>query len=253
MKISTRVILITILAFSIHFIFDDLYFKDIRSWVDSYLDFFGISQNIAYTIVGIPIFLALYLLHGKNKMLSSIGFDTSAYKAFAFAVLFTLPMFLGFSLLFDISNELSWNGILIKVVAAGLFEEMYFRGFLFGQLFRYGNLKFIPAVSSGAIIFGLLHLYQGTEALELIGIFLITFLGAILFSWVYAEWNFNLWVPIFLHMLMNLAWEIFNVSDNALGGIWSNVFRALTIFLVIFLTIKSKKGKNLAIKRAELI
>jgi predicted exporter len=83
-------------------------------------------------------------------------------------------------------------------------------------------------------------LYQGTELSELIGILLITFLGGILYAWVYIEWNNNLWVPIFLHLFMNLSWGLFSVAENALGGTYANIFRLITILLIIGLTIAYK-------------
>lgn len=170
-------------------------------------------------------------------------------------MLCTMPMFIGFALLFDFNSNISLNRILVSVVAAGVFEELYFRGFFFGQLYRYTWLGFIPSVFLGAVIFGIVHLYQGEELGELISIFLVTSLGAILFSWVYVEWDYNLWVPICLHMLMNLAWELFSVSDNALGDVYSNIFRAVTITLIIVLTIvyKKRKGKPLSINKSTIL
>ncbi|MEM6318925.1 MAG: CPBP family intramembrane glutamic endopeptidase [Bacteroidota bacterium] len=106
----------------------------------------------------------------------------------------------------------------------------------------------MPAVLFGAIYFGSLHLYQSTEFNQLVGIFLVTFLGGILFAWLYTEWDFNIWVPVFVHMLMNFAWELFSVSSNALGGTYSNVFRIVTIALVIILTIRYKKRKGLQLE-----
>jgi len=81
-----------------------------------------------------------------------------------------------------------------------------------------------------------------------------TFLGAILFAWVYIEWNSNLWVAIFLHLFMNLSWMLFSVSENALGDNYANVFRVLTIALTIIGTIayKRRQGVELAINRNTL-
>jgi hypothetical protein len=75
--------------------------------------------------------------------------------------------------------------------------------------------------------------------------------GSLLFAWVYTEWNYNIWAPVFLHMLMNFAWELFSAGDNALGGIYSNVFRVITIALIIFLTIifKRKQSSKLAVNK----
>mgnify|MGYP003483250560 FL=1 len=80
-------------------------------------------------------------------------------------------------------------------------------------------------------------------------------MGAILFAWLYVEWDYNLWVPIFLHSLMNLSWHIFEMDETALGGAIPNILRGLTIFLAIVLTIIYKKRQNqeLAITFKQLI
>ncbi len=75
------------------------------------------------------------------------------------------------------------------------------------------------------------------------GNFLLTF------SWMYAAWNFNLWVPIGLHMLMNAAWVIFDVTgtEDAAGGLISNIVRVASISLAIVITVyyHKKKGKKI--------
>lgn len=245
MKNTFRIFLIVLLSFCVYFVLDDLYFKALRNWIDGIVSQLGISHIITYSISGLPLFLGTFILFRKESILKSLGLNGSLLKGFLFAFICTLPLFIGFGFVFEINPELSTNKILIAVVSAGFFEELYFRGFLFGLLYRYTKLGFFPAVFLGALIFGLIHLYQSTDIAELIGIFLITFLGGIIFAWVYAEWKFNLWAAIFLHMSMNFSWELFDVSDNALGGIYGNVFRFLSIGLVFGLTIIYKKRKNL--------
>ncbi len=248
MKNSLKIILIVFLSFGIYYVFDDLYFKELRNWMNGILNQLGISHIITYLISGLPLFLGTYILFRKELILKSLGLYGSIIKGFLFALICTLPLFIGFSFVFEINPEISVNKILIAVVSAGFFEELYFRGFLFGLLYKYTKLGFVPAVFLGALIFGLIHLYQSTNVSELIGIFLITFLGGLIFAWVYAEWKFNLWTAIFLHMLMNFSWELFDVSDNALGGIYGNVFRFLSIGLVFGLTILYKKRKKLQLE-----
>jgi membrane protease YdiL (CAAX protease family) len=248
MKNSLKIILIVFLSFGIYFVLDDLYFKELRNWMNGILNQLGISHIITYLISGLPLFLGTYILFRKEPILKSLGLYGSIIKGFLFALICTLPLFIGFSFIFEINPEISVNKILIAVVSAGFFEELYFRGFLFGLLYKYTKLGFVPAVFLGALIFGLIHLYQSTNISELIGIFLITFLGGLIFAWVYAEWKFNLWTAIFLHMLINFSWELFDVSDNALGGIYGNVFRFLSIVLVFGLTILYKKRKKLQLE-----
>jgi membrane protease YdiL (CAAX protease family) len=231
-----------------------MYFKEIREWFYELINQFGTSHIIAYTISGIPLFIGTLLISRKSSLFKSLGLNKSIIKGFLFALICTLPLFIGFSFVFDFNPNIAIDTLLISIVAAGLFEELFFRGFLFGQLFKNTTLGFIPSVVFGALFFGLMHLYQSDELSELIGIFLITFLGGILFAWVYAEWNYNIWAPIFLHMLMNLSWELFSVSDTALGGLYSNVFRLISIGFVIALTLvyKKKKGLKLEINKSTI-
>ncbi len=249
MKKTAKVVPITLISFGIYFLIDETYFKEIREWFYKLIDQWGISHIMAYFIVGIPIFMGTLILHKKDRFFHSLGLDKSLFlKGMVFSLLCTLPMFIGFALLFDFNTEFSLNAFLITVVAAALFEELYYRGFLFGQIYRYTNLGFIPSVLIGAILFGLIHLYQGTDLIELIGIFLITFLGGILYAWVYVEWNYNLWIPIFLHLFMNLSWGLFSVAENTLGGTYANIFRLITILLIIGLTIAYKIKNKLDFK-----
>jgi membrane protease YdiL (CAAX protease family) len=244
MKRTFQFTLVTFLAFGLYFFLDALYFKDVRGWLFGVIGQWGLSHNLAYLLFGIPIFAGALVLHKKEKLGQSLGLDKSVPVGMLFALACTLPMFLGFASFFEFQKDVNLNTLLVSIVAAGFFEELYFRGFLFGQLFRYTRLGFVGSVLAGAVLFGLVHLYQGSSLEETTGVFLITFAGGILFAWVFAEWHYNLWVPVFLHMLMNLAWELFSVSDTALGGWVANLCRLGTIMLVIGLTLVRKRRRQ---------
>ena len=246
MNQSQRTLLLTLLAFACHYGVDKAWFGPLRSWFHQQLQLVGISHSLAYTLVGIPIFLGVLALHGRADFFRHLGLDGSLFQGFYFSLICCLPMFIGFALVFDYNHGFSWNQLWINVLAAAFFEELYFRGFLFGQIFRYSKWGFLSSVSIGALLFGMAHFYQGNDLLESLGIFGITFLGGILFAWVFVEWNYNLWVPIFLHLLMNLVWSLFAVAENALGGVYANVFRLITILAVIALTLLYKRKKGLA-------
>lgn len=243
-----------LVIFAIYFILDDLLFYDIRKWLDESIHQRGISHLLTYLLTGTPIFIGILFLHKKNDFFNSLGLNKSILEGFIFSLICTLPMFVGFAFFLDFNTKITPNVILINVIAAAVFEELYYRSFLFGQLFRYTQFGFILSVLLGAVLFGLIHLYQGNELMEWIGVFLITFIGGILFAWVYTEWNYNLWIPIFLHLFMNIAFEIFSAGENALGGLYLNVFRSITVILIIVLTVvyKKKKKKNLIVNKQAL-
>jgi uncharacterized protein len=255
MKNQTKIITITLLAFGLYFVLDELYFGAVRKWTNGAIGQLGVSHLVAYLLFGIPIYLGALLLHGSKGFLESLGLNKPLLPGMLAPLLFTLPMFIGFAFAFEFNAEITLNQVLIMVISAAFFEELFFRGFLFGQIYRYTRIGFIPAILLGALLFAAVHLYQSQDFPTLIGIFATTFLGAVFFAWLYAEWNFNLWIPVFLHLFMNLSWLMFSVADNAFGGIYANVFRVLTIAMAIVFTIiyKRKKGLGLEVNRQALM
>jgi membrane protease YdiL (CAAX protease family) len=170
-------------------------------------------------------------------------------------ILFTSPMFIGGLLFFGFNPNIDIQNLIAGTIVAGFMEELYYRGFLFGQLFRNTNFGFIPSIFVGAFIFAFGHLYQSQNLSELIGVFMVTFSGAVFFAWLYSEWNYNLWVPILTHTLMNLSWWLFDMDHSALGDLKANIFRGLTILIAIIFTIfyKRKRNEKLTINRQTLL
>ncbi len=215
---------------------------------------------IAYSIILVAI---LYIIHRGKNFLSYLGLDKNVLRAIIYGIICVLPMLL-YSIIYG-----SWDSSLpvIKfiniIMVSGFFEELFFRGFLFGQLFRYAGWGFIPASLIVAIIFGCGHLYQGTDLMSSLSAVLVTGLGSIFFSWVYVECEYNLWCPIFLHTLMNFSWSAFIISSNgAVGNIATNIFRIMTIIIAIALVIfyKRKNGmsyqvtaKSLWVRNSKLV
>ncbi|RIA09160.1 hypothetical protein OE09_0989 [Flavobacteriaceae bacterium MAR_2010_72] len=254
MKNTLKILIITLITFGVYFILDETYFKTVRTWFFELTNQFGVSHIITYALSGIPILIGTVFISRGTSPFESLGLNKSLKTGLIVSIICTLPLLIGNSLVFDSNPKLSINTLLVTVIAAGFFEELFFRAFLFGQLFKHTRLGFIPSVFLGALFFGLIHLYQSDELTEIIIVFLVTFVGGILFAWVYAEWNYNLWVPIFIHMLMNLSWELFEVSDTAIGGMYSNIFRVISLGLVITVTLvyKRRKKMRLAITKSTI-
>lgn len=241
---STIVVLTFLVAYYGKRILSDFYTINITS------DYLKIAWSYLWWIV--PPVLITGLLFGFNKILDNMGIQKGFGIGLLFSFVTVLPMLISSALLGGISSDLKILGLLQKTLFAGFMEEYLFRGFLFGLLFRKLGWGFIPASILGAVIFGTGHLYQGSTFPETMGVFFVTSLGAIWFAWLYIEWNNNLWVPIFLHILMNLSWGLFEVSSNALGGFSTNLFRIITIALTIIVTLKYNKENGLRIKRKNL-
>lgn len=191
----------------------------------------------------IPMTVALLLLHKPKFILESTGLNGNILKGFGFALLCTLPLYAGFPFFGNINTDITLETILYRVVIAAFFEEVAFRGFMFGQLFRYGQIGFFWAALFPALLFGSAHIYQGHDLVSSLSVFAITFFGALYFSWIYVEWDFNIWMPIGLHFFMNLSWQMFIIEGNevAAGGLISNILRIISIVLAIIITILHKR------------
>jgi len=243
-KNSSNRILIIIGLSTILYVFLNQYFSQIHLYFKTIFGSVLFSYLLTLVVTSSPLLLSVFFIKHYKLVFESVGLNKSIIAAIAFSFICTLPMQYGYAFFFEFNNELTFNKIAKSGIMAAFFEELVFRGILFGLVFRYTRLGFISSVLFGALLFGFAHVYQSQDALTLVGIFLATFLGSILFSWVYVEWNYNLWIPIFIHLFMNLIWMLFNVSDNASGGWAANIFRALTIALVFIITIRFKRKRN---------
>lgn len=221
------------------------------------LNALGISQN-QWTLGGFTLYMAIFYvlipavvlgaLHGRKNVLRELGWQGSFPKGFAFALVCTLPMLIGYALVFE-PTQAPFKKLLITLYTgsfwAGLGEETLYRAFLFGQLYRHGKWPFVGAVLVQALVFGSAHLYQAHDWGQAAGVFGVTFAGALWFAWLWIEWK-NLWVNVWLHILMNAWWACFEVSSDALGGVWANVFRGIAIAISVILTLRylRKQGRK---------
>jgi len=254
MRQTLKVLLITIISFGLFFLLQKLYFKTIYDCCCDVIHIKIIAYLFSYIIVGSPLLIGLFFSHKPKEIFYCIGLNNGFLKGFLFAFLFSLPMLIGYSIVFKFNASITFNEIISGAVIAAFFEELYFRGLFFGQLFRFTNIGFIPPILLCALIFASGHLWQSTESFTLAGIFITTFLGAVFFAWQYIEWDNNLWIPIGLHLFMNLHWILFSVGNNAFGGIYANIFRGITIAFTIIGTLYYKKrtGKKIIINRNNL-
>lgn len=224
------------------------HFETIMLFTDNAFHFKLLSYFFTYIIIGIPLFIITCIINNDFNFLRHLGLTSNIMQGLVAGVLFTLPMFIGNAFQHKLAENNNIPNMIAKTIFDPFFEELFFRGYFFGLLFRYTKLGFIPAILVCSLIFASGHLYQSQDPMTLLGIFATTFLGSILFAWLYVEWNYNLWVPVFLHLLMNVCWNIFSISDNAFGTMNANIIRGITIALSIILTFVYKKQKKEKLK-----
>ena len=113
--------------------------------------------------------------------------------------------------------------VLHPIIGTGLFEEVLFRGLILKILLKKtGHTKrgIINACVISSVLFGLVHfvnILAGAPVLPTIAQIISAMATGIFFAVVFVRTR-KLWIPIFLHGLINLSVQIFDaiVSPNAL-------------------------------------
>jgi membrane protease YdiL (CAAX protease family) len=197
----------------------------------------GVPHGWAMFFLGYGILLPVLVMSvidgGKLKILDEMGLTKNPWPALAFAVLATSPALIGFALKAQLSAQLKdtdiiWGGLFFPFV-----EEAFFRGFLFGQLYQRARWGFWPAALVPAVLFAAAHFGQAHEPMEIAGILAITGIGAIVFSFLFVQWDGNIWAPFGCHAALNILWSVFNVDDTALGDTYANILRFGSIALAL--------------------
>jgi hypothetical protein len=192
--------------------------------------------------------LAVWLIRraGLRDVFRELGLSAPILPAIGFALGVSLPMLIGFALTRSLTPRLEILPLLFLAVFSPLIEELEFRGFGVRQLQRGTGWPFWAAVWPSAVLFGLVHVEQGQGMAEMAGLFFLTGSGGLLFAWLVYRWQ-NLWVPVALHICLNLWWELFSVSRNAMGGWFPFALQTLTMLLAIVVTLYFTRSKVVAV------
>lgn len=230
------------------------YIHEILSRLPAYVSLhndkpFYFSESID-KVAGVCLCLiAIWLMTrtGPRGVLRKVGLDAPILPAFAFALIASSPMLLGFALTRSLTPHIQLRPLLFLTVLSPLVEEIEFRGFGVLQLKQTTGWAFWIAVWPSALLTGYGHMEQGSTLLESIELFLLLTAGAVIFAWLAYRWQ-SLWVPVALHICMNLWWELFSIARNAIGGWFPFMLQNSTMLLAILLTLHAKRERTLVAK-----
>ena len=165
-----------------------------------------------------------------------LGLTRNPVPAAVFAALAVIPLYAVFALVMPAAEEMNPPRVLYLALISPIAEEVVFRGYAFGELRRRARLPFWLAALLPALVFGAIHLSGGADPADSLGVFAITAIGSVFFSWLHERWGFNLWAPIFVHSLMNLAWNVFTAGESAFAGWLPTTMQIVTLVSAILLT-----------------
>jgi len=187
------------------------------------------------------VLLAVCWLHrlGPPSGLRELGLRSPAARAGGFGLVATAPMWLVFAATHDFAPD-PVPELLYGSLLSPLAEELVFRGFLFGQLWRRAGWGLWPALAVSSLAFGYGHAEDAARLTEGLGLLAVTALGAAIFAWLYSRWG-TLVAPLALHVLMNASWGLWQVGDGALAGWVPFALQLTTVTLAIVLTLMAAK------------
>lgn len=142
--------------------------------------------DLGYAIVATVVYIALFAV-ALTMIEQIIPVDTSQEQALGFDRAVTgSGLFLAFVSL---------------VVLPPLFEEILFRGFLYGTL-RRNHVSFVVSTIVTSLVFGVLHIFGGAEG-EFLWIAVIdTFILSLVLCYL-REKTGSIWASIYLHAIKN--------------------------------------------------
>ena len=210
---------------------------------------FYIAESIDKVAGACLCLIATWLMArtGPRGVLREVGLAAPTLPAFAFALIASSPMLLGFALTRSLTPHLQLRPLLFLTVLSPLVEEIEFRGFGVLQLKHRTGWSFWIVVWPSALLTGYGHMEQGGTLLESIELFLLLTAGGVTFAWLAQRWQ-SLWVPVSLHICMNLWWELFSISRSAIGGWFPFMLQNSTILFAIVLTLYAKRERTVVVK-----
>ena len=173
-----------------------------------------VNVSIQQTALGLAL-LGYWWVEARPFASLGLGFDTGG--PFALTALFTLSFaaawVVGHALLAGHEGGRDWmrryaertllflphtlgerNRFFLLSISAGVWEEIYFRGFLLAYLTYFFGV--LSAVIASSLVFALAHLYQGWVNAG------IVFAMGVIFSVIFV-WSGSLWLAMFLHVVID--------------------------------------------------
>lgn len=181
------------------------------------------------------LILAVVIIRGSGQpTLGVLGLNREPWTGLKAAALMVTPLYVVFFLVFEITDFVTMEVLYLAAISP-VAEELVYRGFAFGMLRKVARWGFWPAALLPAAFFAWGHIDQANDIVSTVMTILLTGGGALIFSWLFEKWD-GLWVPIGLHVAMNLAWNIFAVGDGAYAGTLPTVMQLTTIVAALVVT-----------------
>lgn len=190
-------------------------------------------DNLLAVLLVLVMLLVLRPRTPHRSVTGLLGLGAGGWKAPWLVLLATLPFWIGCAFLGKLQGAIDWRDLLFTALLFPLAEELVFRGFGFVFPRKALGWRMAPAVLIQAAVFGWVHWLGMRESDLAVQVFIITFLGGIVFAALDAMDGYTLWCGWVFHMSLNAAWDVFDVAPSAATGWQGNGLRLLCAALAM--------------------
>lgn len=117
-----------------------------------------------------------------------------------------------------------WPTAVCGSLLPSIAQELFFRGMLFGFLYRVAGWSFVQAALLCGVVYSLTLDIEGLFAVELFWV--MAFWGVLQtswLSWLYAKWKWNLWIGIGIQVVFRLSWDLTSGGEDYFGGLFKHL------------------------------
>ncbi|MCF7750870.1 CPBP family intramembrane metalloprotease [Bacillus subtilis subsp. subtilis] len=195
--------------------------------------------------------VAAWLLRPGQSLVRELGLAGNGWQGPAIVLLATLPCWAGLWWLGGVSPEWSVRSLLMLAVLFPLAEEVIFRGLGFIFVRRQLRWRWWPAALLQALVFGAIHWWSfgggGGVALQVLA---MTSVGGVVFAALCSLDRNTVWSAVVLHVSLNMAWNVMQVSERTAIGWQGNTLRLSAALLAVLGLLWLQRRRNASLRAA---